>query len=90
MQCNRVESYNAPDIDSQTDLPLDVGMHDLEAAGNAKKNDGFFEKGILNAMESNSLSISNSAREVKVIANGHCHREDRNLPIFCMSDLFSQ
>jgi hypothetical protein len=48
-----------------------VGLHDLESAGNAKKSDGFFEKGILKALESDH--ITNTIQEVKVIGNGHCH-----------------
>ncbi|KIK09009.1 hypothetical protein K443DRAFT_672049 [Laccaria amethystina LaAM-08-1] len=65
------ESYSKADIDSQTKKPLDVGLHDLESAGNAKKSDGFFEKGILKALESDH--ITNTIQEVKVIGNGHCH-----------------
>lgn len=48
-----------------------MGLHGLESAGNAKKSDGFFEKGILKALESDH--ITNTIQEVKVIGNGHCH-----------------
>lgn len=67
----RPESYIKADIDSQTGKPLDLGLHNLEPAGNAKKSDGFFEKGILKALESEH--VTNTAQEVKVIGNGHCH-----------------
>lgn len=65
------ESYSKADIDSQTKKPLDVGLHGLESPGNAKKSDGFFERGILKALESEH--ITNNIQEVKVIGNGHCH-----------------
>jgi len=68
---SRPESYSKADIDSQTKKLLDVGLHDLESAGNAKGSDGFFEKGILKALESDH--ITNTIQEVKVIGNGHCH-----------------
>lgn len=68
----RQESYGTPDYDSETGLPLDIGEHILEQAGSAKKSDGFFEKGVLNALESDHRSGGN-VREVKVISNGHCH-----------------
>ena len=61
------------DSDPATGKPLDLGVHGLEPKGNSKKQDGFFHKGILQAMESEHTS--NVAREVKVIANGHCHCE---------------
>ena len=54
-----------------TGKPLDVGATGLEPPGNAKNSDGFFEKGILKAMESSN--VANHAHEVKVIGNGHCH-----------------
>lgn len=61
------------DRDPSTGVPLDKGVHGTEPHGNSKKQDGFFHKGILQAMESDH--VSNNAHEVKVIANGHCHRE---------------
>ena len=75
----RQETYSAADKDPQTGKPLDVGIHDLEEPGAAKKQDGFFHKGILQAMESEH--VSNTAREVKVIANGHCHRKSLSLSL---------
>ncbi|KAF9815990.1 hypothetical protein IEO21_04240 [Rhodonia placenta] len=66
------ESYAAADVDPVTSKPLDVGMHDLEGQGSAKKQDGFFHKGILQAMESDHRAGGN-AHEVKVVSNGHCH-----------------
>ena len=53
-------------------VPLDVGDHDTEAHGNSKHNDGFFEDGVLQAMESDRTARGNQ-REVKVISNGHDH-----------------
>lgn len=61
-------------MDPHTGARLDVGLHALETNGAAKKNDGFFEKGLLKAMESDHLAGGN-AREVKVVANGHSHGE---------------
>lgn len=49
-----------------------MGLRDLEPHGNAKGSDGFFHKGILQAMESEHIGAG-SLREVKVVANGHCH-----------------
>jgi hypothetical protein len=49
-----------------------VGISGLEGKGSAKGNDGFFEKGLMAALES-SHRARGSYREVKVIANGHCH-----------------
>ncbi|KAH9829999.1 Metallo-dependent phosphatase [Rhodofomes roseus] len=66
------ESYAAADTDPISGKPLDVGMHDLEGQGSAKKQDGFFHKGLLQAMESEHRAAGN-AREVKVASNGHCH-----------------
>lgn len=68
----RQESYAAADINPLTGRPLDVGLHDLEESGAAKKQDGFYHKGVLQAMESDHRAGGN-AREVKVISNGHCH-----------------
>ncbi|EJD07471.1 Metallo-dependent phosphatase [Fomitiporia mediterranea MF3/22] len=66
------ESYSTPDVDSNTGIPLDIGIHDIEDPGNAKKNDGFFDKGILQALETDH-SAGGNVKEVKVIGNGHCH-----------------
>lgn len=68
------EAYSAADINTATGATLDIGLSDLEKSGAAKKNEGFFEKGLLKAMESDHLAGGN-AREVKVVANGHSHRE---------------
>lgn len=70
----RKESYSTADINPDTGVPLDIGTHDIEEPGNAKNSDGFFEKGVLNALETEHNAGGN-AREVKVIANGHCHSE---------------
>ncbi|EIN09401.1 Metallo-dependent phosphatase [Punctularia strigosozonata HHB-11173 SS5] len=64
-------AYNKADLDSDG-KSLDVGIHGLEDKGSAKKNEGFFEKGLLQALESEHNAGGN-AREVKVVANGHCH-----------------
>ncbi|KAK1221102.1 Phosphatase dcr2 [Marasmius sp. AFHP31] len=65
------EAYDPADRDPRTNWPLDVGIKGNEAQGNAKGNDGFFEKGLLKAMETDH--VSSSQLEVKVVANGHCH-----------------
>lgn len=70
----RQESYVDADINPETGEQLDFGSHDLELSGAAKTNGGMFEKGLLKAMESDH-SAGRSTREVKVVANGHCHRE---------------
>jgi hypothetical protein len=67
-----LESYSKADIDPPTGKPLDVGISGLEGKGSAKGNDGFFEKGLMNALESNHRARGIN-REVKVIANGHQH-----------------
>lgn len=67
----RPETYLKADMNPSTGKPLDVGTAGIESAGNAKKSDGFFEKGLMKAMESSN--VANNAREVKVIGNGHCH-----------------
>ena len=51
-----------------------MGTSDLEAKGSAKGNDGFFEKGLMSAPESNHRARG-AYREVKVFANGHSHRK---------------
>jgi len=53
---------------------LDVGIGDLEPKGSAKGNAGFFEKGLMSALESNHRARG-TYREVKVFANGHSHRK---------------
>lgn len=68
----RPEAYSQADIDPQSKKPLDVGISGQEKPGNAKKNGGMFENGILKALESDHSSRGN-ALEVKVIGNGHCH-----------------
>jgi hypothetical protein len=75
---SRPESYSKADVNPSTGKPLDVGITGLEAAGNAKKSDGFFAKGVMKAMESSN--VANHAREVKVIGNGHCH----GVAFFCL------
>ena len=66
------------DINPSTGKPLDVGISGLEAAGNAKKSEGFFAKGVMKAME--SANVADNAHEVKVIGNGHCH----GVTFFCL------
>ncbi|KAJ7449665.1 Metallo-dependent phosphatase-like protein [Mycena latifolia] len=64
------ETYDKADIGTSGRV-LDFGISGLEAKGNAKGSDGFFEKGILKALESDH--VSSNVQEVKVIGNGHCH-----------------
>ena len=66
------ESYSKADIDPTTGKPLDVGISGIEGKGSAKGNAGFFEKGLMSALESNHLARG-VYREVKVVANGHSH-----------------
>jgi len=66
------EAYSKADIGPQSKKPLDVGISGQETPGNAKKNGGMFEKGILKAFESDHRSNGN-VLEVKAIGNGHCH-----------------
>lgn len=73
------------DFDANTGLPLDIGIHDLEDDGSAKKNDGFFEKGILQAMETEHNAGGN-LREVKVIGNGHQHSKSLQL-VGCFANI---
>lgn len=68
----RPEAYSPPDIVLQSKKSLDVGISGQEDPGNAKKNGGMFEKGILKAMESDHTA-NGHALEVKAVANGHCH-----------------
>ncbi|KAK7030663.1 AIP3 domain-containing protein [Favolaschia claudopus] len=64
------ETYHKADIGSNK-RPLDIGISGLETKGDASDSDGFFDKGILKAMESDH--VTSSTQEVKVIGNGHCH-----------------
>ncbi|KAJ6610238.1 Metallo-dependent phosphatase-like protein [Mycena sp. CBHHK59/15] len=68
------ETYDTPDT-STSGRPLDIGISGLEAKGNAQKSDGFFEKGILKALESDHVNMNTGVgtQEVKVIGHGHCH-----------------
>ncbi|TFK52074.1 Metallo-dependent phosphatase [Heliocybe sulcata] len=66
------ESYDDPDTNPSNSQPLDVGMHGLEPKGSAKKSDGFFEKALLAAKESEHVA-GGGVSEVKVVGNGHCH-----------------
>ncbi|KAL0953331.1 hypothetical protein HGRIS_004576 [Hohenbuehelia grisea] len=67
------ESYDIkPDIDPATNKALDVGLHNLEKGGAPKRSDGFFEKALLKAKESEHVS-NEAIPEVKVVGNGHCH-----------------
>ena len=59
-------------MDPLTDEPLDVGISGQETPGSSKYNEGFFEKGVLKALESDDLSAGR-VPEVKVIGNGHDH-----------------
>lgn len=83
---HRQESYASPDIDSNTGLPLDIGIHDIEERGDAKHNDGFFDKGILQAYETDHNAGGNM-KEVKVIANGHCHSKCSMQVMQALSDV---
>ncbi|KAK7466365.1 Phosphatase dcr2 [Stygiomarasmius scandens] len=70
------EAYANPDIDPATKRPYDIGLKGNERPGAAKGNDGFYDKAVLAAMESDHVTQSaqgGQPREVKVIANGHCH-----------------
>ena len=66
------ESYHQADSDTSTGQRLDFGLHNLEKGKAAKKNEGFFEKGLLKAMESEHRSGRN-VTEVKAVGNGHAH-----------------
>ena len=59
-----------------------MGLRDLEPHGNARGSDGFFHKALLQAKESDQHTAG-GAREVKVVANGHCHskHERRGVPL---------
>ena len=75
-------------MNPSTGKRLDVGITGLEPPGNAKKSDGFFEKGVLKAME--SANAANKALEVKVIGNGHCHGMSPSLTPAIYSQIFLQ
>lgn len=76
---HRPESYTQADKDPRTGRALDVGLRGLERPGNAKHSDGFFEKGLLKAMEG-AHTPKGGPYEVKVVANGHCHGTLRGFP----------
>jgi hypothetical protein len=69
---SRQEAYSNADMNPLTGKPLDVGISGQELAGNSKHNDGFFEKGVLKALESEHVAAGR-VPEVKVIGNGHSH-----------------
>ncbi|KAJ7606104.1 Metallo-dependent phosphatase-like protein [Mycena polygramma] len=64
------ETYAKADVGSSGRV-LDIGISGLEMKGDAGDSDGFFEKGILKAMESDH--VNSNVQEVKVIGHGHCH-----------------
>ncbi|KAH8979165.1 Metallo-dependent phosphatase [Lactarius hatsudake] len=66
------ESYSKPDTDPRTGQPLDIGTPDLESAGSAKKNAGFFEKGCY-ALSRLHIAAQAAYPRSKVVGNGHCH-----------------
>ena len=61
-----------PDVNPDTGIPLDIGIHDIEERGDAKNSDGFFDKGLSQALESDH-NAGGKMKEIKVISNGHCH-----------------
>jgi hypothetical protein len=61
------ETYSTPDVDVKSGKPLDVGEQ-MEKKEYPKTNGRMFEDGLMKAHE-NELG----GREVKVVANGHCH-----------------
>jgi len=70
------ETYSTPDVDVMSGKPLDIGEQ-MDKKGNPKTNGAMFENGLMKAHE-NELG----GREVKVVANGHCHCTS-NYP-FCL------
>lgn len=84
----RPEAYSKADVNPQTKKILDIGISGQELPGNAKNNDGFYEKGILQAMESDRQSLSN-APEVKAIGNGHCHCQSCHLFVHFLLNTFA-
>ncbi|KAJ6518748.1 Metallo-dependent phosphatase-like protein [Mycena sanguinolenta] len=64
------ETYAKADTGTNN-RPLDIGISGLEGKGDASDSDGFFDKGILKAMESEH--VSSNRQEVKIIGHGHCH-----------------
>jgi len=69
---DRQETYAKADVDPRTGKPLDVGISGQETQGDSKGNDGFFEKGLLKALESDHVTHT-PIPEVKVVGHGHCH-----------------
>ena len=61
------ETYSTADVDVKSGKPLNIGQ-EMDKKGNPKKNGGMFENGLMKAHE-NELG----GREVKIVANGHCH-----------------
>lgn len=61
------ETYSTPDVDVKSGKPLDIGEQ-MDQKGTPKKNGGLFDNGLMKAHE-NELG----GREVKIVANGHCH-----------------
>lgn len=67
------EAYSPADKDSHN-ADLNVGISGLEKSGSANTNEGFFEKGVLQALESPHVEVGKKGvPEVKAIGNGHCH-----------------
>lgn len=73
LHLHRQEAYFPADLDPYTRQRLDVGNSGQEDNGDAPGNDGFFTKAIMNATDSNHINAE-TEQEVKVVANGHCHR----------------
>ena len=68
------EAYGPADKSPSDGADLNVGISGLEKPGSAKTNEGFFEKGVLQALESTHVEVGKSGvPEVKAIGNGHCH-----------------
>lgn len=73
-----------PDVNPDTGIPLDIGIHDIDGRGDAKNSDGFFEKGVTQALESDH-NAGSKLKEVKVISNGHCHGTTKILFFFVLT-----
>ena len=67
------ETYSTADVDVKSGKQLDVGEQ-MDEEASPKTNGGMFENGLMKAHE-NELG----GREVKVVANGHCHCTPTNL-----------
>ena len=67
------ETYSTADVDVKSGKQLDVGEQ-MDEKASPKTNGGMFENGLMKAHE-NELG----GREVKVVANGHCHCTPTNL-----------